>query len=263
MARTARQFSKNGTYHVVLRGFNRQKIFFDTADRKSFLERLKRYKDLDGHKILAYILMESNMHLIVQEGKTSISRFMQQIQTSFVYYYNKKYNRQGAVFQDRYSSEPLETELEIMSAMRYVHQIIANDYSEHMHSPLWTSYNAYLNDDDAVVDIELITRVLKTKDSYFKFMNMIETHKFMEPTLPNISDGRVYLEISRRLKPYNVESLKELHKNEQKKVLANVLKVDGVGLRQLSRVAEVGLTVIRGIKSALEQEQDFPDLVKN
>lgn len=254
MARTARQLSKNGTYHVVLRGFNRQKIFFDTIDRKSFLERVKRYKDLDGHRVLAYILMESNMHLIVQEGKTNISRLMQQIQTSFVYYYNKKYNRQGAVFQDRYSSEPLDTELKIMSAMRYVHQVIANDYPDHMDSPLWTSYNAYLNDDDAIIDIELITRVLKTKDSYFKFMNMIETHKFMEPTLPNISDGRVYLEISRYLKSYNVESLKELDKKQQKNVLSNVLKVEGIGLRQLARVAEVGLTVIRGIKSSLEQE---------
>lgn len=253
MARTARKTSKSGTYHIVLRGFNRQKIFFDNADRKAFLERLKIYKEKDGHKIFAYTLIDTNMHLIVKQGNVSVSRLMQKLQTSFVYYYNKKYRRAGAVFQDRFNSEPLETEMSILSAMRYVHQIIANDYENHMDSPLWTSYNAFLNDDGYIIDIELLAKSLKNKDHYFKFMNMIESHKFMEPPLPNISDGRVYLEISQRLKPYDVESLKELSKKDQKTVLSNVLKIDGVGLRQLSRVAEVGLTVIRGLKNNLEQ----------
>ena len=254
MARTARKNSKSGTYHIVLRGFNRQKIFFDNADRKAFIERLKRFKDEGGHNIFAYTLIESSAHIIVKQGNDSVSRFMQKLQTSFVYYYNKKYNRAGAVFQDRYNSEPLESEFNVICAMRYINQTIANDYEDHMDSPLWTSYNAFLNDDKYIIDIDLLSKSLKNKDHYFKFMNMIESHKFMEPTLPNISDGRVYIEISQRLKPYNVESLKELSKKDQKNVLANILKIDGVGLRQLSRVAEVGLTVVRGIKEKLDNE---------
>lgn len=252
MARTARKQATSETYHVVLRGFNRQKIFFDNADRKAFLERLKNYKDLDRHKIFAYTLTDMSAHLIIQEGVLSISRLMQKLQTSFVYYYNKKYKREGSVFQDRFSSEPLENDLAVLSAMRFIHQRIIIEHSEHQASPLWTSYSSFLNDDPYLINIELLADSFKTKDNYCKFMNITEVHKFLEPNLPNISDGRVYLEISQRLKSYEAETLKELSKKDQKTVLKKVLEVNGVGLRQLSRVAGVGLTVIRGLKDNLE-----------
>ena len=124
MARTARKTTKSGIYHVVLRGFNRQKIFFDNSDRKAFLERLKRYKDQDGFKIFAYTLLDSSAHLILKEDQISVSRLMQKLQTSFVYYYNKKYRRAGAVFQDRFNSEPLENDLSVSSAMRCICSIL-------------------------------------------------------------------------------------------------------------------------------------------
>lgn len=254
MARTARATAKSGTYHIVLRGFNRQKIFFDNSDRKAFLEKIKHYKDLDGHKIFAYTLMDSSAHLVLKEGNISVSRFMQKLQTSFVYYYNKKYRRAGGVFQDRFSSEPLESELSVLSVIRYIYQK-ACEHENHMDSPLWTSYSAFLNDDPYLIDIDLLAKAYKSKDQYFKYMNMKESHKFLEPSLPNISDGRVYLEISQRLKPYEASSLKELSKKNQKAVLSNVLKIDGIGLRQLSRVADVGLTVVRGVKSNLEENK--------
>jgi len=41
VARVARKKSKNGIYHIMLRGINRQNIFEDDEDRERFIERIK------------------------------------------------------------------------------------------------------------------------------------------------------------------------------------------------------------------------------
>ncbi|MFZ7119581.1 MAG: hypothetical protein ACOWWH_01345 [Eubacteriaceae bacterium] len=50
MARTARQKSATGIYHIVLRGVNRQIIFEDDEDKEKFLQTLLKYKDTSGYK---------------------------------------------------------------------------------------------------------------------------------------------------------------------------------------------------------------------
>jgi len=50
-----------------------------------------------------------------------ISRIMRRINTAYAYYFNKKYNRVGHVFQDRFKSETIEDEPYLLSAIRYIH----------------------------------------------------------------------------------------------------------------------------------------------
>ncbi|WP_242661337.1 transposase [Alkaliphilus metalliredigens] len=51
MPRTAREKSKSGIYHVIIRGANRQEIFHDEQDCLRFLEILERYKGKTEIKI--------------------------------------------------------------------------------------------------------------------------------------------------------------------------------------------------------------------
>ena len=41
MARVAREKSKTGIYHIVMRGINKQTLFYDDEDKEVFLSRLK------------------------------------------------------------------------------------------------------------------------------------------------------------------------------------------------------------------------------
>ena len=45
MPRTARKKSSNRIYHVMLRGINRQQIFYDKGDYQYFTKLLERYKE--------------------------------------------------------------------------------------------------------------------------------------------------------------------------------------------------------------------------
>ena len=66
--------------------------------------------------------MNNHVHIVIKQGKDEISRIMKRINTSYATYYNKKYERVGHVFQDRYKSEAIiGSERYLLTAIRYIH----------------------------------------------------------------------------------------------------------------------------------------------
>jgi len=60
MPRQARERSKSGIYHLMLRGINKQNIFEDEEDRRRILETLDYYKRTSGYLLYGYCLMDKN-----------------------------------------------------------------------------------------------------------------------------------------------------------------------------------------------------------
>ena len=69
MPRGARKKSDNGTYHIMLRGINKQQIFEEKEDYEKFLEVLKSCKAISEFKLYAYCLMGNHIHLLINEEK--------------------------------------------------------------------------------------------------------------------------------------------------------------------------------------------------
>jgi REP element-mobilizing transposase RayT len=107
MARQARQRCDNGVYHIVMRGINRQDIFYDEDDYQRFMGTLERLKT-DKFEVYGYCLMSNHVHLLIHEKSEEIPQIMKRIGTSYAWWYNRKYQRTGHVFQGRYGSECVE-----------------------------------------------------------------------------------------------------------------------------------------------------------
>ncbi len=54
--------------------------------------------------------MDNHIHLLIKENKESIDQVIKRISSSYVYWYNQKYERRGHLFQERYKSEVVETD---------------------------------------------------------------------------------------------------------------------------------------------------------
>ena len=122
MPRQARKKSKTNIYHIILRGINRQIIFEDSEDYTRFIETLDRYKAVSGHNVFAYCLMSNHIHMLIKAEKEEPNLIMKRIACSYVYWYNSKYYRSGHLFQDRFRSEPVETDEYFLTVLRYIHQ---------------------------------------------------------------------------------------------------------------------------------------------
>ena len=122
MARQKRAQSETGIYHVMLRGINKQQVFFNNDDYNMFLNILSRIKTISGFKLHAYCLMPNHVHLLIQEGEEPLSMVFKRFGDSFIYWYNTKYDRVGGIFQGRYKSVPINDDEYFISVLRYIHQ---------------------------------------------------------------------------------------------------------------------------------------------
>lgn len=145
-------FGAQGFYHVYNRGHNKQTIFHDARDYRRYLTRLGEYLKKHPVTLLAYCLMPNHIHLLLrQDGEEPIDRFIHRLHTAYTMYFNKKYEKVGAVFQGRFKAKLIDTEEYLLHVSRYVHinpvELIhaqGRALSVKLAAYPWSSYGEYL-----------------------------------------------------------------------------------------------------------------------
>ena len=100
------QFQKGCYYHLYNRGVNRQSIFLDHQDFADFLLRIKRYCEQYAVQPIAYCLMPNHFHFLVrQDGEYRAGLFIQNASNGYAQLFNRRHQRQGALFQGRFRAE--------------------------------------------------------------------------------------------------------------------------------------------------------------
>jgi putative transposase len=149
MPRGARKLSASGIYHVMVRGINRQDVFLDTEDVKHYLHALEKIKKDTNFSLYAYCFMSNHVHLLIKEGAIPLSLLMRRLGSSYVFWYNRKYDRIGYLFQDRYKSEGVEDDSYFLTVLRYIHQNpIKARLTKRIEAYPWSSYTGYLSGKD-------------------------------------------------------------------------------------------------------------------
>ncbi len=251
MPRKARQKSSTGIYHIMLRGLNKQDIFHEDEDRIKYIETLKKYKDISDYKIYAYCLMDNHIHLLIKEVKESISQSMKRIGVGYVHWYNKKYERCGHLFQDRYKSEVVEDDKYLMVVLRYIHQNPlklpdVKSFNEYQ----WSSYKDFIYQNSKLTDIDFILNILdddhnEAVERFKRFMNEKNDDDCLSYyTKKNTLTDEDAKELIKQCADLdNPEILKEMDKKDRDYIIKK-LRNNNISIRQLSRITGLGRGVI-------------------
>jgi len=188
MPRQKRDRSSTGVYHVMLRGINHGDIFLEDDDKDVFLNILLQKKSKGEYTLHAYCLMDNHLHLLIQEKEDDIARIMKRIGITYVSYFNKKYQRIGPLFQDRYKSEKVENDGYLLTAMRYIHNNpVAAGLVKNQGAYKWSSYNEYLNKRKSfiVADTALIlgmfgSDVKSAQEGFLEFMKQKDDGRYLD-----------------------------------------------------------------------------------
>ena len=158
MARKPRVEFEGAFYHVIVRGNQRQKIFRDDRDRLVYLDRVEHYRQRYRFTIYAYVLMSNHVHLLLETGKTPLSKILQGIQFTYTQYYNRRYRTVGHLFQGRYKAILCDRDAYLLELVRYIHLNPARlKNPEELAGYRWSSHHAYLGRKGPVaVDTDLI-----------------------------------------------------------------------------------------------------------
>lgn len=163
MARKPRQISNLQIYHVMLRGINGSRLFFDDIDCEKFKELLKHMvepSDVDNNHLEpcfylhAYCLMPNHVHLLLRENSESLSNSMQRLAASYAIYFNKRYERIGPLYQDRFRSEPVNDASYFITLIRYLHlNPVEAGMTDSPKQYKWSSWHEYSSNGMAPYDL--------------------------------------------------------------------------------------------------------------
>jgi len=121
MARLPRLSLPGIPQHIIQRGNNRQACFFSEQDYPVYLDKLKEYSRKWGVAVHSYVLMTNHVHLLVTPAESgSVSRLMQSLGSGYVRYINQRYGRSGTLWEGRYKSSLVDSDLYFLSVSRYI-----------------------------------------------------------------------------------------------------------------------------------------------
>lgn len=251
MPRRRRKKSRNGIYHVILRGANKQEIFHSDEDRHRFLNTLLKYKIRTDMKVYAWCLMDNHLHLLLKEGEESISLVMQRIGISYAQYYNWMYRTTGHLFQDRFRSEKVEDLRYVLAVTRYIHQ---NPVKAGMvQSPdewEWSSCRGYYGktvSPSGLLNEGFVLRMFSEikpspRAAFREFNERSNDDRCLKPfekEKKRLSDKEARVEILQILGAVSIPQVKSLPREERNYLLRKVKKIDGVSQRQAARILGV------------------------
>ena len=245
MPRQARRKSESGIYHIMLRGINKQVIFEDEEDNFKFLETLKKYKAISGYKIFAYCLMSNHVHLLLKIEKEDIDLIIKRVASSYVYWYNWKYKRNGHLFQDRFKSEPVENDSYFLTVVRYIHQNpLKAGVCKSIDGYNFSSYNEYVKKAD-LVDTDFCLGIID-KEQFLDFNNEYNEDVCLEIEKDNfrLTDDEAREIIFKISKCRTITQFQNLNIDKRDKCL-KLLRVNGLSIRQISRLTGIGFNIVR------------------
>lgn len=163
-------------YHVMCRGNNGEYIL--TEEKKEYVRFIMKYKERYKFKVYAYCIMDNHIHLLLETSEVPLSKVMQGIQQSFTQYYNKKYNRTGHVFQQRYKAQLCDKERYLWQLIKYIHYNPVEAGLKQGLDYKWSSHNSYITGkNDALVEVSFILGMISenpaiSQKEYRNFMNI-------------------------------------------------------------------------------------------
>ena len=121
MPRKPRYLSNKKYFHVMTQGVNKSYILDNEIDIKHYIKTMYKIKSKYSLDIIAYCIMNNHTHMLINTEKVEVlSQFMQRINTIYAQYYNYKYKRVGHLFRDRFKTQEIYDENQLLNCIKYI-----------------------------------------------------------------------------------------------------------------------------------------------
>jgi REP element-mobilizing transposase RayT len=105
----------------MIRGIERRKIFRDNEDREDFLNRLEKLLPETQTACYAWVFIANHAHFLFRTGTVPLATLMRRLLTGYAVSFNRRHERHGQLFQNRYKSIVCQEEVYLRELVRYIH----------------------------------------------------------------------------------------------------------------------------------------------
>jgi REP element-mobilizing transposase RayT len=245
----------------MMRGINHQNIFEDEEDNYQFINTLDRMRvryDDEGTPCgsnctyYAYCLMSNHFHLLIREREESVGDTVKRIASSYVYYFNRKYGRDGHLFKERFKSEPVNDMAYFTVLLRYIHQNpvkagIVNRVKDYEYSS-WGEFDGTVEPVFQICDTRTVLNRIPFQDLEEWVNDLLDDDvqclEIEKKVYSRPSDDQVWHLIKEQTGATSSAAFQQLADETKRKILRH-LKDSGASHRQLERLTGVGRGLIQ------------------
>jgi REP element-mobilizing transposase RayT len=120
MGRMPRNALTDGLFHAYARGTGPMVIYSDSADYETFTAMLRSTIRRFEWRLLAYCLMPTHYHVVLDAQLDALSRGMHRLNGSYAHYFNRRHHRSGHLFGDRFGARLIEDDAYVERLLAYV-----------------------------------------------------------------------------------------------------------------------------------------------
>ena len=121
MPRANRYFLPGHVWHITHRCHQKSFLLKFSKDRKRWVHWLFESRKRYGLSVLNYMITANHIHLlVVDQGNSEIPPSMQLIAGRVAQEYNKRKNRKGAFWEDRYHATAVGSKEHLVRCMLYI-----------------------------------------------------------------------------------------------------------------------------------------------
>jgi len=179
--------------HVIIRGNNREPIFYADEDYRFYLEKLQAACEKHTCDVHAYVLMTNHVHLLITpHEKDGISKTMQMIGRYYVQYFNHTYQRTGTLWEGRYKATLIDSEQYALTCYRYIEMNpVRAEMVSHPAEYPWSSYrmNALGKHDNMVTPHPLYQALAETPEKRREMYRSFFDQQLDETSLKEIREA--------------------------------------------------------------------------
>ncbi|MGF1556945.1 transposase [Paucihalobacter sp.] len=170
-------------FHIYNCGNNKENIFIDEENYSYFLSLIKKYL-LDAMDLLAYCLLKNHFHLIIKTkpdvSDKNLSRAFSNFFNAYAKAINKRFQRSGSLFKDRFSRIKIEDEKYLQSLIIYVHTNpthhgFTTDFRNYKHS----SYQTIMSNKPTQLERDFVLSLFEDKEN-FEFVHFNKNTSLLE-----------------------------------------------------------------------------------
>ncbi len=177
MPRANRYIQPGHIYHLTHRCHNRKFLLRCRIDRTEYCTRLRHAVRKHRISLFDFCVTCNHVHLLLMcKRLNDISRFMQQLEGEFAAYYNKRKNRSGAFWGERFHCTMIECGDHLWNCLRYIDlNMVRARAVYHPSQWSWCGYREIMGQRQRfrILDTQLLLEMLQIND----IRSLAEIHK--------------------------------------------------------------------------------------
>lgn len=248
-----------GFYHVSARGIGKRIIFETDDDRWEFLELMRDCCHDAQVTIVAWCLMGDHVDLVLLDYEDEMSAAMQRLLLTYARRFNKRTGRTGHLFRDRFERRSLDTDWQVMEAIRSVHVDPQEVGISLIERYPWSSFAEYLRayDNDMTRGFSDPSCVLELFGSAKAFIAYsLSTPDACEPAMPDMEETewerRAFAEKMAKRLGVPLNELKTVAPSRRDEIIF-VLHDGGFTVREIERYTGISKSTVSRIVRAYAQ----------